>query len=187
MGKHNARGGGLVPLVQVVVVLALLGAAYAAHVWVAPRILRLVCQATDCAPRAVAVAGWATIAAVPAAIGLVVLADRYTDGWRHWLTIAMAALLAAPGVWLIPGRRDSGYAWDAFADAPGLDTYRAGVHLARTVLVVAGLLYGICSLLALFAESTHPARHRCYVLAGRTVIGLAGAGSLAALLVWPPA
>lgn len=99
----------------------------------------------------------------------------------------MAALFAAPGVWLIPGRRDSGYAWDAFADAPGLDTYRAGVHLARMVFVVAGLLYGICSLLALSAESTHPARHRCCLLAGWTVIGLAGVGSLAALLVWPPA
>jgi hypothetical protein len=187
MARHNARGGGSAPLVQVAVVLTLIGVAYAANVWVAPRILRLACQATDCAPRAVAAAGWATIAAIPAAAGAVVLADRRADGWRLWLTLALAVSLAAPGVWLVPSRSAGGPEWEAFAAEPGLDGYRAGVNEASLTLVVGGLLFGVLSLLALHHESTHPARHRRYVLAGRMVIVLAAAGSLLALLLWPPA
>ncbi|MEU7908995.1 hypothetical protein [Actinoplanes sp. NPDC049118] len=104
-GGRNARGGRLVPLVKHALVLALFGSAHTASVWVTPQILRLVCQATDCVPRAVAAAGWATIAAVPAAIACCA-GSLCTGGWWHWLIIAMTALLAAPCGWLIPGRRD---------------------------------------------------------------------------------
>ncbi|OJF15227.1 hypothetical protein [Couchioplanes caeruleus] len=182
MGKHNARRDGTA-LVQLAVVLSLVGFLYAVNIWLTPQILRLTCQATDCAPRAVAIAGWATIAGVPAAIGLLLVADRRADGWRYLLTLAVAALLAAPGVGLLPDPPDSEFVWAAFGAAPGLDAYRTGVHVARLAFGAGGLLYAVCRILVLLDSSADSARR--FTLAGRAIVGLAIVASLTAVLVRP--
>ena len=129
-------------LVQLVVVLAVLGLLYAVNMWVTPLLLSMACRATDCGPRAVAAAGWVTIAGVPVAIGIVVLFGRNADGWRYWLTLVVAMLLAAPGVALLPGHRDSQFLWDGFGAARGLDAYRAGVQWRAWRLPRAGCCTG---------------------------------------------
>jgi hypothetical protein len=147
--------------------------------------LDVTCRLSDCAPRAVAVAGWATIAGVPAAIGLVVLAHHHTEGWRWWPTMALAALVGAPGAALIPGRHSSEIKWSAFDAAPGVDAFRASTRTAIVAATAGAIVYAVFALLALLSEPTYQTRSRRYTVAARATIALAVAASLATVLLQP--
>ncbi|WP_412744658.1 hypothetical protein [Krasilnikovia sp. MM14-A1004] len=163
-----------------------LGLAVMSNIWLAPRVLDVACLATGCAPRAVALAGWATIAAVPATVGLISLVQHRIDGWLWWLTLAAAVVVAAPGVWLGLAHRDDTITWLAFGAAPGLDAYRAGVRVGVLAAAAGAMAFAACRLVELTTGPTDTVRYRASVIAGRVMIGLATVGSLIAVVVWHP-
>ncbi len=191
-GNNDSRNGyGVLAAVIVVAGLGIL-TGYTFLPW----LIRTTCHATQCAPRPMAVAGWAAFAGLPLGVGAVVAAYGRVPRPVLWIVVTVAVLFSLPAIGVLPSRGGYNPTLESLAQRQGGLIFLAG--FGRTfwsvfVTIGAANLLTLLGTLA-WAQWRPGSFHRLgaqRILRGGALLGGAAVATvtivvLATLLIRPP-